>query len=88
MKFEMNLRGASRLTSQLKDKGEVDDVVKAVANNGAEMQKKAKRKAPVGTGNLKRKIGLDIDRAGFKATVTPETDYAMYVEYGRKPCAV
>ncbi|PJH69452.1 hypothetical protein CVR96_26220, partial [Salmonella enterica subsp. enterica serovar Typhimurium] len=57
-------------------------VAEAVANNGSEMQRKAINRAPVGTGNLKRKIELDVDRSGFTATVTPETEYAMYPEYG------
>lgn len=76
--------GAERLVAKLKKNVRLDDVKKVVRHNGAEMQEKAQRNAPVDTGNLKRGIGLQITDGGLTANVSPSADYASYPEFGTR----
>ena len=73
----------------------MDAVKTVVKRNGAQLQTKAQKNAPVGTpqstgipgyvgGTLKRSIGLDIIDGGMTAEVEPAADYAAYVEYGTR----
>lgn len=59
-----------------------NDVSKIIKVNGAEMQRKAMRAAPVDTGFLKRSITLDVN--ALQAKVTSEAEYAAYQEYGTR----
>ena len=76
--------GMEKLQKKLKKNVRMDDVKRVVRHNGAEMQEKAQRNAPVDTGHLKRSIGLETTNAGMTAEVEPTADYAPYVEYGTR----
>lgn len=76
--------GMEKLQKKLKQNVHMDDVKRVVRHNGAEMQEKAQRNAPVDTGTLKRSIGLDITDNGMTAEVEPTADYAPYVELGTR----
>lgn len=76
--------GVNELRAALKKKSGMDAVMHIVKQNGAEMQSRAQRNAPVDTGNLKRSIGLDIMDAGLTAKVEPTAEYAPYLEYGTR----
>lgn len=76
--------GIEKLQAKLKKNVQLDDVKRVVRRNGAEMQEKAQRNAPVDTGHLKRSIGLETTDAGMAAEVEPTADYAPYVEYGTR----
>lgn len=52
--------------------------------NGAELQQKAQRNAPVDTGNLRRSINLSIKDGGMTAEITAMAEYSGYVEYGTR----
>ena len=62
----------------------MEDVKRVVRHNGAEMQEKAQRNAPVDTGTLKRSIGLEITDSGMAAEVETTAEYAPYVELGTR----
>lgn len=76
--------GIEKLQKKLKNNIHLDDVKKVVRHNGAEMQEKAQRNAPVDTGHLKRSIGIEIRDSGMTAEVQPTADYAPYVELGTR----
>lgn len=76
--------GIEKLQKKLKKNVQMEDVKRVVRHNGAEMQEKAQRNAPVDTGTLKRSIGLEITDSGMAAEVEPTADYAPYVELGTR----
>lgn len=76
--------GIEKLQAKLKKNVRLDDVKRVVRQNGAQMQEKAQRNAPVDTGTLKRSIGLDIKDAGMTAEVQPTAEYGGYVELGTR----
>lgn len=82
MRVSLEFDGIEELSGQLKQNARLDDVRDVVKMSGAELQKKAMRKAPVDTGNLKRQITLSIEDDGMAAVVEPETEYAFYLEFG------
>lgn len=55
-----------------------------VKKNGAEMQKKAQKEAPIDTSHLHDSIMLDITDGGKTAEVESTADYAGYQEYGTR----
>ena len=92
---KIKLEGMEKLQVKLKKNVQMSDVKRVVRKNGSELQKKAQKKAPVGTpqstgipgyvgGTLKRSIGLDITDGGMTAEVEPTAEYAAYVEYGTR----
>ena len=76
--------GIEKLQEKLKKNVRMEDVKRVVRRNGAEMQEKAQRNAPVDTGTLKRSIGLEITDSGMAAEVEPTAEYAPYVELGTR----
>lgn len=76
--------GTKELKMALKRIGSLETAKKVVRANGAELQAKAQRNAPVDTGNLKRSIGLEVRDAGFTAEVAAKAKYAAYQEYGTR----
>lgn len=81
---DIKIVGMEKLQKKLKKNVRLDDVKRVVRHNGAEMQEKAQRNAPVDTGTLKRSIGLEITDGGMSAEVEPTADYAPYVELGTR----
>ena len=80
----MELRGVKELQEVLRKKIKLDAVRRIVAQNGAEMQEKAQRNAPVDTGMLKRSVELDISDLGLTVTVAATAEYSGYVEHGTR----
>ena len=81
---EIKFEGIAKLNKGLKKRMDMSAVQTVVRKNGADMQKKAQRNAPVDTGTLKRSIGIDISDGGMTATVEPTAEYAPYVELGTR----
>ena len=92
---DIKIVGMEKLQKKLKKNVDMADVKRVVRHNGAEMQTKAQRKAPVGTpestgipgyvgGTLKRSIGLECTDGGMSAEVEPTAEYAPYVELGTR----
>ena len=84
MRMHVKITGARELAAELQKKCNLDAVKMVVRMNGAQLQEKAVRKAPVDTGTLKRSIGLTIDDGGMAAQVEPTVEYAPYQEYGTR----
>lgn len=57
-----------------------EEVKEEVRDTALKIEKDAKRRAPVDTGNLRRQIRSDID--GYNATISSNADYSAYIEYG------
>lgn len=81
---EIKFEGIVKLNKGLKKRMDMSAVKTVVKKNGADMQRKAQRNAPVDTGTLKRSIGLNISDSGMTATVEPTAEYAPYVELGTR----
>ena len=76
--------GMDKLTAKIKKCQNLDPIKKVVKQNGAELQSKAQRNAPVDTGNLKRNIALEIKSNGMTAECESQAEYAPYVEWGTR----
>lgn len=84
--FNFHFKGNNQLVAALNERADLDLVREALRINGAELQSKAMRKAPVDTGNLKRGITIQSDLAdrGMTIRVTSQAEYSPYVEYGTR----
>lgn len=80
----IKFKGIAKLDKGLKKRMDLNAVKTVVRKNGADMQAKSQRNAPVDTGTLKRSIGLDLSDNGMTATVEPTAEYAPYVELGTR----
>lgn len=80
----VKLKGVNELRLALSKKADMDSVKRVVKQNGAELQARAQRNAPVDTGNLKRSIRLDISDGGLTAESEATAEYAPYVEWGTR----
>lgn len=76
--------GVKELKSKLADAAQMKVAKQIVKRNGAELQARAQRNAPVDTGNLKRSIGLEIMDNGLTAESEAKAEYAPYVEWGTR----
>ena len=76
--------GVKQLKLKLEKNMKMEAVRQTVRRNGAELQTKAQRYAPVKTGTLKRSIRLDIQDNGLTARTDATADYAPYVEWGTR----
>lgn len=63
---------------------DLDPVREVVKMNGAELQRKAMKNAPVDTGSLKRYIMLSVMDGGLTARINPLMNYSAYQEYGTR----
>lgn len=82
--MSVKLKGVNELKLALKKKTDMESVKRVVKQNGAELQARAQRNAPVDTGNLKRSILLDISEGGLRAKSEATAEYAPYVEWGTR----
>ena len=80
----VKIKGVKELKIALKRNAEMEAVKRVVKQNGAELQGKAQRNAPVDTGNLKRSIRLQIKDKGLTAVSEATAEYAPYVEWGTR----
>lgn len=84
MAHEIKIEGIAELDKKLARSIKKQAVRSIVKKNGAALQKKAQKNAPVDTGTLERSIGLEIKDDGMTAVVEPTAEYAAYVEYGTR----
>lgn len=92
----ITLEGLDELSQALNDMAKLDGVKRVVKQNGADLQRRAQRKAQFRghwegkrfvkpTGTLKRSIsGPNIIDGGLTAEVAAEAEYAGYVEFGTR----
>lgn len=81
---KVTIAGIEKLEKKLRKNMDLSAVKTVVKKNGAELQTKAQKKAPVDTGTLKRSIGLSVADAGMTAEVEPKAHYGAYVELGTR----
>lgn len=92
---KVTIVGIEKLEKKLRKNMDLSAVKMAVKKNGAQLQTKAQKNAPVGTpqstgipgyvgGKLKQSIELDIIDAGMTAEVEPKAHYGAYVELGTR----
>ena len=84
MSKSFEVRGVDGLLKQLHKNANLDDVKNVVKMNATELERNAKRDAPVDTGFLRRSIGLEFEDAGFTARVMATAEYAPYLEFGTR----
>lgn len=80
----MKINGIDALQKKLRDNVTLDDVKHVVKSNGTQLNRKAKRLAPVDTGFLKGSITTSIELDGLQSTTMPTADYAIHLEYGTR----
>lgn len=82
--MKLTVTGVNELRKKLQQNGKLDAVKRVVKMNGAELQAKAQRNAPVDTGTLKRSISLELRDGGLTAESEATAEYAPYVEWGTR----
>lgn len=80
----LGFKGISELESKLKRNASMNQVKNIVKTNGAELNAKAARNAPVDTGFLRRSIVFDIASFGLSARSVALAEYAPYLEWGTR----
>lgn len=80
----VKLIGFEKLEVKLTKNMDLSAVKTVVKKNGAEMQKKAQKEAPVDTHYLQRSIALEITDGGMTAEVESTAEYAGHQEYGTR----
>lgn len=80
----VKLIGFEKLEAKLTKNMDLSAVKTVVKKNGSEMQKKAKKEAPVDSGHLQGMIMLEITDSGMTAEVESTAEYAAYQEYGTR----
>lgn len=80
----VKLIGFEKLEAKLTKNMDLSKVKATVKKNGAEMQKKAQKEAPIDSGHLHDVIFLEITDGGMTAEVESTAEYAGYQEYGTR----
>ena len=90
--MKISVKGTDLLTKHLSQIKYLEFARKTVKKHGAKLQSKMKDNATPGKifvkgyshGDTKRSIGLETIDSGLTVVVTPNTEYAAYVEYGTR----
>lgn len=80
----VKLIGFEKLETKLTKNLDLSKVKATVKKNGAQLQKKAQKEAPIDSGHLHDVIFLEITDGGMTAEVESTADYAGYQEYGTR----
>ena len=80
----MKITGIDALQKKLRRNVTLDDVKYIVKSNTSNMNKNMQKLAPVDTGNMKRSITSEFSDGGLTGTTSPDTNYAVHVEYGTR----
>lgn len=80
----VKLIGFEKLETKLTKNTDLSKVKATVKKNGAQLQKKAQKEAPIDSGHLHDVIFLEITDGGMTAEVESTAEYAAYQEYGTR----
>lgn len=80
----VKLIGFEKLEAKLTKNMDLSKVKATVKKNGAQLQKKAQKEAPIDSGHLHDVIFLEITDGGMTAEVESTAEYAGYQEYGTR----
>jgi len=87
MSLRVRISGVQEAVAKLKqyDVRKQQGVRRVVAESAFNIEKTAKKRAPVDTGRLRSSITSDFKNSGFSAETKAATFYAIYVEFGTSP---
>lgn len=82
--MEINITGLTELTQKLDSLLDIDELSDGMKKSCALIERSAKEKVPVQTGELRRSITSKVENNGLEVTGTVYTplEYAPYIEYG------
>ena len=82
--MEINITGLTELTQKLDSLLDIDELSNGMKKSCALIERSAKEKVPVQTGELRRSITSKVENNGHEVTGTVYTplEYAPYIEYG------
>lgn len=82
--MSVEIEGMDKLLADLEKLANAEDIENAVEKSCALVEAKAKRKAPKGTGALRRSIESKVENKGtsIEGTVFTPLEWAPYVEFG------
>lgn len=82
--MEVNITGLTELTQKLDSLLDIDELSDGMKKSCALIERSAKEKVPVQTGELRRSITSKVENNGLEVTGTVYTplEYAPYIEYG------
>lgn len=82
--MEINITGLTELTQKLDSLLDIDELSDGMKKSCALIERSAKEKVPVQTGELRRSITSKVENNGREVTGTVYTplEYAPYIEYG------
>lgn len=82
--YEISFSGLDNLQEAIAKREDLSDVKEVVKRNGADMFKMAQSRVPVNTYTLKRSAKLSSGDGGMSISVSYNTEYAAYQEYGTR----
>lgn len=82
--IEWDKASLKNLQAELEKRQDLTPFQEVVKVNGVRLLNKTTANAPIDTGTLNRSMELDMESGGLTAKVTPQTEYAAYVEYGTR----
>lgn len=82
--YEISLSGLEDLQEAVAKREDLNDVKEVVKRNGADMFKTSQSRVPVDTYTLKRSAKLSSGDGGMSISVSYNTEYAAYQEYGTR----
>ena len=84
--FKFQLIGFDKIGKELEKMRDklLEDILDIIVDSALKTVRKAKQKAPVDTGNLRRSITYKIDKDNLKAYIGTNLVYAAPLEYGAK----
>ena len=80
----VKLIGFEKLETKLTKNMDLSKVKATVKKNGAQLQKKAQKEAPIDSGHLHDVLFLELTDGGMTAEVESTAEYAAYQEYGTR----
>lgn len=82
--MEINITGLTELTQKLDSLLDIDELSDGMKKSCALIERSAKEKVPVQTGELRRSITSKVENNGREVigTVYTPLEYAPYIEYG------
>ena len=82
--YEISLSGLEDLQEAVAKREDLSDVKEVVKRNGADMFKISQSRVPVDTYTLKRSAKLSSSDGSMSISVSYNTEYAAYQEYGTR----
>ena len=81
---EIEITGLANILGKLDSLVDIDNIEQGIKTSCALVERSAKQKVPVATGELRRSISSKVERNGQEVigTIYTPLEYAPYIEYG------